>query len=164
MSGLMITSWIQAASHLIVLFFIYWQLRQVRDQMSQNEEHSKFQRSWEFIRFYSEELREENRCLTDLTESFPEVMQVEVGTDLFQSYMRHFYLPRISLFKLLDQLVSLQQLDERVLFEYMEGDFNHFVQLGVRSKGAEGFKKSAGMKLLLSSWGSQIDARELLYG
>ena len=119
-------AWIQAATNTVVLIFIYWQLGQVREQMVQSDEQSRFSRSWEFLQFYEAQVREADK----------------------------FYEPRISVFRLLNQLMSLQQVDERILFGYLEQDFNRFVQIGIEQCGRENFNREvkSQIQLLLTSW------------
>lgn len=157
--------WLQALSSTIVLFLIYWQLRQVKEQMSQMEEHTKFQRSWEFLQFYQDAVQENELLLRVYQETF-DPMTADVQSEAFEAYRRNFFEPRVPVFRLLNQLISFQQVDERMLFGYLEEDFNRFLLIGLRQYGPEAFKKQVGahISLLLTAWGAQVQARALLYG
>jgi hypothetical protein len=54
----------------------------------------------------------------------------------------------------LNQLVHHQEVDERVLYGYLEEDFNRFVELGTASLGQQSFTRDVGPKvdLLLTLW------------
>jgi hypothetical protein len=158
-------AWAQAITSTIVLFMIYFQIRQVNTQIIQNDEQERFRRSWEFVKLYRDELREDEVLLNPWREGFCP-LDCERAADAFKEHMRHFYWPRYHLFVLLNKLVEHQEVDERILFGYLEEDFNKFIELGVRNYGIETFKTECGirLKLLLTLWGSQIKSNRLLYG
>jgi len=158
-------TWAQAISSTVVLFMIYFQIRQVNTQIVQTETQEKFRRSWEFVKLYRDELREDEVHLIPFKEDF-QPMSAERDDEAFREHMQHFYGPRYHLFVLLNQLVEHQEVDERILFGYLEDDFNRFVELGIRNYGLETFKTESGvkLKLLLTLWGSQIKSNRLLYG
>lgn len=158
-------TWAQAISSTVVLFMIYFQIRQVNDQINQSEVQEKFRRSWEFVKLYRDELRESEIHLQPYKEGFNPLI-TEPGTTGFAQFIEHFYFPRYHLFVLLNQLVEHQEVDERLLFGYLEEDFNRFVELGIRQWGLERFKSEYGpkLRLLLTLWGSQIKSTRMLYG
>jgi hypothetical protein len=157
-------SWAQAISNTIVLFLIYLQMRQVNSQMVQNDDQERYRRSWEFVKLYREELRQTQPGLTALIEGF-DINTADKGSDAFKSLFDQFFKPRVHLFLLLNQLVQHQEVDERVLFGYLESDFNLFVELGIIRHGAEPFRQQIGssINILMTLWGSQIKSRQLLY-
>jgi len=161
----LMAAWVQAVGNTVVLFMIYFQMRQVRMQMSQSDEQERFRRSWEFVRLYRDELREEDAALAVTLEDF-DPQSSEPGCDAFEHHIKYFYKPRCHLFVLLNQLVRHQEVNERILFGYLEGEFNRFVELGICQFGRAEFTRTMGEKidLLLTLWGSQIKAHKLLYG
>lgn len=161
----LVATWAQAISSTVVLFMIYFQIRQVNTQIVQSDEQEKFRRSWEFVKLYRDELREDEIHLLPHKEGFEPLLSPKDG-DAFAEYIQHFYWPRYHLFVLLNQLVEHQQVDERLLFGYLEDDFNRFVELGITQYGLEAFKSDCGpkLRLLLALWGSQIRSKKLLYG
>jgi hypothetical protein len=158
-------TWAQAISSTVVLFMIYFQIRQVNTQIVQTDTQEKFRRSWEFVKLYRDELRVDEVQLLPFKEGFSP-MAADRGDEAFREHMQHFYAPRYHLFVLLNQLVEHQEVDERILFGYLEDDFNRFVELGIKNYGLETFKTESGakLKLLLTLWGSQIKSNRLLYG
>lgn len=161
----LIATWAQAVSSTVVLFMIYFQIRQVNTQIIQSEDQEKFRRSWEFVKLYRDELRQDEVLLVKHKEGFNPLI-CEPGTEAFELHMRHFYYPRYHLFGLLNQLVEHQQVDERILFGYLSDDFNKFVELGIRQFGLDEFRAqyAAKMKLLFALWGTQIKSTRMLYG
>ena len=157
--------WAQAVSSTVVLFMIWYQMKQVNTQMIQSDEQEKFRRSWEFVRLYREEVKQDDYSLFELKETFNPLIN-EPECDQFCKFMTHFYYPRYHLFMLLNQLVQNQEVDERILFGYLEDDFNRFIEMGVRKYGLDDFRSKFGVKikLLLTLWGSQITSTKLLYG
>lgn len=155
--------WAAAISSSVVLILIWQQIRQVNTQIIQNDEQERFRRSWEFVRFYRDELRDYARRLEDIPF---DALTADPDCDLYRKYIRYFYQPRVDLFILLNQLVQHQQVEERLLFGYLEYDFNRFVEIGVTTKGAQEFRRDTGAKLsiLLAVWGTHIKSRQLLYG
>lgn len=161
----MIAAWVQAVGNTVVLFMIYFQMRQVQLQMNQSDDQERFRRSWEFVRLYRDELREEDAALGAFNEDF-DPQTTPVDSDEFKHQVAYFYKPRRHLFVLLNQLVQHQEVDERILFGYLETEFNRFIELGIRQFGRESFTQTMGAKIdiLLTLWGSQIAAKKLLYG
>ncbi|HEY9778408.1 MAG TPA: hypothetical protein V6C81_31895 [Planktothrix sp.] len=159
-----VADWAQAISSTVVLVLIFFQMRQVNRQMTQSEELERYRRSWEFVTFCREELREDERLVAHLTDSYEEYLRA-VGTDEFRELIDHFYKPRLHVFMLLNQLVQHQEVDERVLYGYLEDDFIRFVELGIANLGQPTFTKEIGPKLdlLLTLWGSQSRIRTLLF-
>lgn len=157
-------AWAQAIANTVVLFMIYLQIRQTNVQLIQSDEQEKFRRSWEFVKLYRDELREDEVRLVPFRESFNPLTS-QVTDEAFAAFIKHYFNPRFNLFLLLNQLVQHQEVDERILFGYLEDDFNRFVELGIRQYGAEEFKRTIGarMKILLAHWGSQIKSGKLLY-
>lgn len=156
--------WSQAISSTVVLFMIYFQIRQVNTQIIQNDEQERFRRSWEFIKVYLDELRE-NSPILKACQCAKAVSAAEMDKETFETYQRYFYEPRLHLFVLLNKLVEHQEVDERLLFGYLDEDFNRFVELGVRLSGADEFKRESGsrIQILLNLWGTGIRAGKLLY-
>jgi hypothetical protein len=68
-------------------------------------------------------------------------------------------------FVLLNQLVQHQEVDERVLYGYLEEDFNRFVELGITRMGHQAFTREVGPKidLLLTLWGTNAKLKPLLF-
>lgn len=161
----LVAVWAQAISSTVVLFMIYFQIRQVNTQIVQVDEQERFRRSWEFVRLYRDELRSDEMQLSSYKLDFLPLC-CEPDTEPFHKHMLYFYAPRYPLFTLLNQLVEHQQVDERILYGYLEDDFNKFVELGIRKYGLEKFRVQYGtkLKLLLTLWGSQIKSTRLLYG
>lgn len=160
----LVAVWAQSISSTIVLFMIYFQIKQVNTQIIQNDSQERFRRSWEFIKTYLDEVRSDAGNLEEFPEKF-DAHACCVSDEQFHAWIKHFYRPRVHLFYLLNKLVEHQEADERLLFGYLEDDFNTFVTLGIRHLGLEEFKKTTGarIKILLSLWGSQITASKLLY-
>ncbi|GEM_PF-1325067 len=161
----LMAAWTQAIANTVVLLLIYWQMGQMQQQMSQSDEQVRFNRSWEFLRLYRDELREEEIKLDPhRTEKDPS--SLDCDSEVFKGYIEHFYKPRCHLFILLNQLVQHQQVDERILFGYLEDEFSRFVELGVTAYGRDEFKRTIGSRigLILTHWGSHIKASRLLYG
>jgi len=155
--------WAQAITSTIVLFMIYFQMRQTNNQLLQDEVHERFRRSWEFVRLYREELRPEEEKLGGFRDGF-DARNSKTDSPAYKAFMDHFFNPRIHLFVLLNQLVQHQEVDERVLFGYLGDEFNQFVEIGVTKYGLAEFRQVVGTKisLLLTLWGSQIKANQLL--
>ncbi len=156
--------WAQAVSSTVVLFFIYQQMKQTNTQMIQNDDQERYRRSWEFVKLYREELREFEKRLEKLDCDFnPQTF--EVDSTEFGTYVQNFFRPRMHLYVLLNQMVMRQEVDERMLFGYLEHEFNRFVEIGIRHYGLVEFKQEVGVKinLLLTLWGSQIKASTLLF-
>lgn len=160
----LVAVWAQSVSSTIVLFMIYFQIKQVNTQILQNDSQELFRRSWEFIKTYLDEVRADNVLLEPHRERF-DAINASTDGDQFKAWVTHFYRPRVHLFSLLNKLIEHQEADERLLFGYLEDDFNTFIIIGLRVYGTEDFKKTIGarIKILLSLWGSQIPAAKLLY-
>lgn len=160
----LVAVWAQSISSTIVLFMIFFQIKQVNTQIIQNDSQERFRRSWEFIKTYLDEVRMDAVHLEHYKDKF-DVYTAALDNEQFLAWIRYFYRPRVHLFYLLNKLVEHQEADERLLFGYLEDDFNTFVTLGIRRFGLEEFKKTTGarIKILLSLWGSQIAASKLLY-
>ncbi len=156
--------WAQSVSSTVVLFMIYFQIKQVNTQILQNEVQERFRRSWEFIKTYLDEVRSDAASLEQYRENF-DSCNMCTESEQFRAWVKHFYRPRVHLFSLLNKLIEHQEADERLLFGYLEDDFNTFVIIGLRLYGLDEFKKTIGVriKILLSLWGSQIPAAKLLY-
>lgn len=156
--------WAQAISSTVVLILIYHQLKQTNAQMIQNDDQERFRRSWEFVKLYREELREFEKRLESFGDSF-NVLNADTQSQDFQFFVLNYFRPRVHLFVLLNQMVQRQEVDERVLFGYLEQEFNTFVEIGITNSGLQEFKKETGVKinLLLTLWGSHIQAGNLLY-
>lgn len=157
-------SWAQAISNTVVLFLIYLQMRQVNAQMLQNDDQERFRRSWEFVKLYREELRNSDQHYEALLEKF-DPNSAEPGGEVCSTLDHEFFKPRLHLFILLNQLIKNQEVDERVLFGYLEAEFNLFVEIGITCTGPAEFRKKIGSRidLLITLWGSQIKSRQLLY-
>jgi len=158
-----VADWAQAISSTVVLIFIYMQMRQVNRQMLQNDDYEKYRRSWEFVTFCRDELRDNERTICDLWDRYDEVKQAPSSDD-FQLLICHFFKPRFHIFVLLNQLVQHQEVDERVLYGYLEEDFNRFVELGIISMGHQAFTRDIGPKidLLLTLWGMNPRLKPIL--
>ncbi|HEY9677391.1 MAG TPA: hypothetical protein V6C76_05255 [Drouetiella sp.] len=156
--------WAQAISSTIVLFFIYQQMRQTNTQMIQNDDQERYRRSWEFVKLYREELREFEKRLEQLNCDF-NPLTYEQSSPEFCAYVLNFFRPRKHLFILLNQMVMRQEVDERMLFGYLEDEFNKFVEIGIRHYGPAEFKQEVGSKinLLVTLWGAQIKSKALLF-
>lgn len=161
----LLASWAQAISNTVVLFLIYLQMRQVNVQIVQNDDQERFRRSWEFVKLYREELRETtSKGFDNLIAQFDPTTTEPAG-EVCSTLNQEFFKPRIHLFILLNQLVKNQEVEERVLFGYLEDDFNLFVEIGLRCLGAQEFRKKIGSRIdiLITLWGSQIKSSQLLY-
>lgn len=158
-------SWAQAVANTVVLFLIYLQMKQVNLQMTQNDEQERWRRSWEFIKFYREELREYDKRLERYAEQGIDAAGEAVESDCYKCYLRNYYEPRIPLFILLNQLIQHQEVDERMLFGYLSDEFNRFIELGVSSSNTTEFRKTFGsrMDILITLWGTLIKSKHLLY-
>ena len=165
MDGALWAAWAQAIANTVVLFLIYLQMKQVNEQMVQNDEQEKWRRSWEFVKFYREELRSEDQALGDSGEIF-DVAKAASVPEAFRLHVKYFYKPRIVLFSLLNQMVQHQEVDERMLFGYLSEDFNKFVEIGISLSNQAEFRKELGPRLniLLQVWGTHIKSSQLLYG
>jgi hypothetical protein len=157
-------SWAQAISNTVVLFLIYLQMRQVNAQMIQNDDQERFRHSWEFVKLYREELRESKHDFGPMLEQF-DPATIDSSSEVCSVLENEFFKPRIHLFVLLNQLIQNQEVDEHVLFGYLQQDFNLFVEIGVICHGAAEFRKKIGprINMLLTLWGSQIKSSQLLY-
>ena len=160
----LVAVWAQSISSTIVLFMIFFQIKQVNTQIIQNDSQERFRRSWEFIKTYLDEVRQDSASLEEYRQDF-EPCNTCTDSKQFQAWVKHFYRPRVHLFYLLNKLIEHQEADERLLFGYLEEDFNTFVLLGINLYGLDEFKKNVGsrIRILLSLWGSQIPAAKLLY-
>jgi len=158
-----VADWAQAISSTVVLVLIYLQMRQVNSQMLQNEAQERFRRSWEFVRLYRDELREFEHRLESLPHPIDTILENPSPSQL-ELLSANFLQPRLHLFILLNNLVQHQEVDERVLFGYLEDEFNQFVQIGIKRSNLQQFKKeiAAKMNLLMTLWGTQIKCNELL--
>ncbi len=159
-----VADWAQAISSTVVLFFIYQQMKQTNTQMIQNDDQERYRRSWEFVKLYREELREFEKKLEQLNCDFNPLTFDPESTE-FCTYVQNFFRPRMHLFVLLNQMVMRQEVDERMLFGYLEPEFNKFVEIGIKSYGLIEFKTEIGSRinLLITLWGSQIKANTLLF-
>ncbi|HNN63926.1 MAG TPA: hypothetical protein PKH78_12830, partial [Candidatus Obscuribacter sp.] len=83
----------------------------------------------------------------------------------FQKLLELFYRPRVRLFTLLNLLMEHQEVEERLLFNYLIDEFNNFLAIGVKADGSAAFMQGTGARLsiLLTAWGSQVKARKLLF-
>jgi hypothetical protein len=160
----LLANWAQAISNTVVLFLIYLQMRQVNVQIVQNDDQERFRRSWEFVKLYREELRESKNGFEHLIAEFDPTTTPPDG-EVCSVLNQEFFKPRVHLFMLLNQLVKNQEVEERVLFGYLEDDFNLFVEIGLRCLGVQEFRKSIGSRIdiLITLWGSQIKSSQLLY-
>lgn len=160
----LIATWAQAISSTVVLFMIYRQIKQANSQLVQNDEQERFRRSWEFIKVYLDSQRENAPQLCALKVPFG-VSVAEMPAETFNTCVCYFYHPRVHLFVLLNRLVEHQQVDERLLFGYLEDDFNRFIEIGIRLLGLDEFKKQTAPKIqiLLNFWGTRIPAAKTLY-
>lgn len=156
--------WAQAVSSTIVLFFIYQQMKQTNTQMIQNDDQERYRRSWEFVKLYREELREFEKRLEKLDCDFA-ASDFPTDSPEFCTYVQNFFRPRMHLYVLLNQMVMRQEVDERMLFGYLEEEFNKFVEIGIKHYGLVEFKQEIGTKinLLLTLWGSQIKSSSILF-
>jgi hypothetical protein len=161
----LVAVWAQAIANTVVLVLIWRQIKQANTQIVQNDRHEIYRRSWDFVRFYRDEVRSDDAHLVASDADF-DPTTADPGAVSFGEYMRHFYAPRLSLFALLNHLVEQQQVDEQLLFGYLKDDFNRFIELGIHQFGAEAFRKTCGsrLKLLLTLWGSQVRSARLLFG
>jgi hypothetical protein len=158
-----VAEWAQAISSTVVLALIYMQMRQVNRQMTQSEELERYRRSWEFVTFCREELREDERAVAHLSDTHDQYVNAR-DTPEFKELIDHFYKPRLHIFALLNQLIQHQEVDERVLYGYLEDDFIRFVELGIANLGQQSFTREVGPKLdlLLTLWGSHSRIKTLL--
>ena len=160
----LVATWAQAISSTVVLFIIYLQIRQANTQLIQNDTQERFRRSWEFIKIYLDEQRANAPAVCALKTPMS-VPAVEMPEQCFSGYVTYFYYPRLQLFSLLIQRVEHQEVDERLLFGYLDDDFNLFIEIGIRLSGLDGFKKVTAPKIqiLLNLWGARIRAGKALY-
>lgn len=160
-----VADWAQALTNTIVLLYIYRQLKLMNIQMIQNDDQERSRRSWEFVQFYHEQVKELDKLLPKQL-SGVDLSSQEIEEPDLDVYIEHFYKPRIKLFTLLDQLLKHQEVEEKLLFGYLIEEFNNFVTLGVKVHGAKEFMSEAStkMSLLMTSWGAQVKARQLLIG
>lgn len=156
--------WAQAVSSTVVLVLIYFQMRQVNAQMTQNDDQERFRRSWEFIRFYRDELRQDEQYLDRYRDAYGKLILQPCSAE-FCDYADHFYRPRLHIFILLNHLIRNQDVDERVLYGYLEDDFNRFIEVGVTLLGQVEFKGEIGphIDFLLTLWGSHGKVSNLLF-
>jgi hypothetical protein len=161
----LVAVWAQAISSTVVLFMIYMQIKQVNDQIIQNDQHERFRRSWEFVKLYREELKSDDSKLVSIEDEFNPLVDTP-DCKAFHEFWNHFFIPRFNLYILLNQLVANQEVDEKILYGYLEEDFNKFVEIGIRKYGLEDFKAKFGVKikLLIQLWGSLIPSSRMLYG
>jgi len=160
----LVAVWAQAISSTVVLFMIYMQIRQVNDQIIQNDQHERFRRSWEFVKLYREELKSDDSKLVSIEDEFNPLVDTP-DCEAFREFWNHFFIPRLNLYILLNQLVANQEVDEKILYGYLEADFNKFVEIGIRKYGLDEFKAKFGVKikLLIQLWGSLIPSSRMLY-
>lgn len=159
-----IADWAQALTNTVVLLFIYKQLRLMNVQMVQNDDQERSRRSWEFVKFYREQLGPLDALLPrELINC--DLSQREISDEEFRQLYELFYTPRERLYTLLSHLLQHQEVEERLLFGYLIDEFNNFVAIGVKTHGAADFKQEIGAKIpmLLSAWGAQIKARKMLF-
>jgi hypothetical protein len=160
-----LAAWAQAIANTIVLVLIYLQMKQVNQQMIQNDDQERWRRSWEFVKFYREELRDCDVRLREYKGTGFNSLVEPSESPLYKVFIEHFFEPRVQLFILLNQLVQHQEVDERMLFGYLSDEFNQFVELGVINLTLPEFRKQFGTKinLLLTLWGTHIKSSHLLY-
>jgi hypothetical protein len=159
----LVAVWVQTVANTVVLFMIYLQMKQVQQQMTQSDAQERFSRSWEFVKLYRDELREFEQRLDIYRDGF-DPLTADTKSDAFNAYLSYFYKPRWHLFLLLNHLIRHQEVDERILFDYLGEEFNRFVEIGVINYGLN-FKTDMcnQMDILVTSWGAQIKASRLLY-
>lgn len=160
----LVAVWAQAVSSTVVLFMIYFQIRQVNVQIIQNDSQERFRRSWEFIKVYLGELRENSPRIAPVKTSM-KIPATEFSPETFDAYVNYFYEPRLHLFVLLNKLVEHQEVDERLLFGYLDEDFNRFLEIGIRLLGSDRFKSEIGprMQILINVWGTRTVAGKSLF-
>jgi hypothetical protein len=159
----LVAVWVQTVANTVVLFMIYLQMKQVQQQMSQSDEHERFGRSWEFVKLYRDELRDLEERLENYRDSF-DPLKSDPKSEAYATYLTYYYKPRWHLFLLLNHLIRHQEVDERILFDYLGEEFNRFVELGLTAYGQQ-FKSDmfSQMNILVTSWGAQIKSNRLLY-
>ncbi len=161
-----LAAWAQAIANTVVLLLIYLQMKQVNQQMIQNDDQERWRRSWEFVKFYREELRDSDIQLKEYNGKNFDPLHEPIDSNQYRAFVEHFYQPRIDLFALLNQMIQHQEVDERMLFGYLSDEFSRFVEIGVTSSTSSQFRKDLGTRinLLLTLWGSHIKSSNLLYG
>jgi hypothetical protein len=159
----LVAVWVQTVANTVVLFMIYLQMKQVQQQMTQSDSQERFSRSWEFVKLYRDELREFEQRIEVYRDEF-DPLTAEPNSEAYSAYIAHFYKPRWHLFLLLNHLIRHQEVDERILFDYLGEEFNRFVEIGMRHYGHT-FKTDmcSKMDILVTSWGAQIKSSRLLY-
>ncbi|MBK8221395.1 MAG: hypothetical protein IPK73_10280 [Candidatus Obscuribacter sp.] len=156
--------WAAALTNTVVLLFIYRQLKLMNVQMIQNDEQERFRRSLEFIKLYKEQLEQTDSLLPcELLNG--DFLEKEPSGEDFPKLLELFYRPRVRLFTLLNLLMEHQEVEERLLFNYLIDEFNNFLAIGVKADGSAAFMQGTGARLsiLLTAWGSQVKARKLLF-
>ena len=140
-SGQALALWIQSISNVVVLILIFRQLGSIRLQMSQTESQNRAERAWQFMHFYQEEVSRNDSS----SESFEQYFQV-----------------RVKVFSLLNQLIRFQQVDERLLFGFLNEEFLGFVDRATATMGRLQFAEevSPRMMFLIATWGGE----ERIYG
>ncbi len=148
--GQSLAAWLQALSNILVLFFIYWQLKGFRDQMSQADEQNRAERAWQFMHFYQQEIGN-----TSLSGGTP-------ATDLSEELWAQYFQVRLRAFSLLNQLIRLQQVDERMLYGFLSDEFLAFTENTVKRIGQLRFMSEVSPRLmfLIATWGGE----EKIYG
>lgn len=158
-----LADWAEALTNTVVLVFIYKQLKLMNIQMIQNDDQERSRRSWEFVKFYQEQVKTTDELL-ERRFLQGDIFDMELDSEELKRCIELFYQPRLRLFTLLEQLLKQQEVEEKLLYGYLIEEFNNFVTLGIRSAGAQGFMSGAGarMSLLMTAWGTQLKARKLL--
>lgn len=159
-----LADWAQAIASTVVLVFIYRQIKQQNLQMRQNDDHEQYRRSWEFVKFCREELRETEREIQPLLCEY-DAIKNRPDSPEFKELVTYLFRPRVHIFALLNQLVKRQEVDERVLYGYLEDEFTHFCEIGVLSLGHEEFTRHVVPKisLLITLWGANNRLNSLLF-
>jgi hypothetical protein len=159
-----VADWAQTISSTVVLVLIYKQMRLTSIQLRQAEDYERSRMSWDFIKFCHEELADE-REISHHLERYEEIIKTPESKE-FKDLIDHYYRPRVHVFALLNQLLHHQDVEERMLFGYLEEDFNRFIELGILKLGHKAFTQQLGprLDLVITLWGSKARVKDLLFG
>jgi len=159
-----VADWAQAIASTVVLVLIYKQMRLTTVQLRQAEDYERKRMSWDFIKFCHEELLQEDQQIHNLIDNYDSVIKTPQSKE-FAELVEHYYKPRVHVFTLLNQLIHHQDVEEPVLYGYMEEDFNRFIELGILSLGHKTFTQQLGPKidLVITLWGSKARVKDLLF-
>lgn len=154
--GQSLAIWIQSVSNVLVLFFIYRQLDGFRLQLAQTETQARAERSWQFMNFYQDEMSRFGAAAYELRPAASEPPGDGPAPGLHVSEQWHeAFRTRTRVFSLLNQLIRFQQVDERLLYSFLNEEFLEFVNEGTRVLGRLKFADEVSPRILflVATWG-----------